>query len=845
MSMATHDSTLTPELHAPVAKTTAYTGDVPLVHCRHYVRNYFDLFLDVLSRIYEAGHVDGPIVVEPGDTVGQALNATEQSVAAALADDESAILALVHTIATDQGASSSQADFLVSYLKAELNYVGRPTFALKAYQFGLTLAGMVLSGSVSQAMATQASSAFRSFGQIVSDMLAFEFPELEDYRIDLTSNPARYLHVTGPYSATLPADFNDLLTCTFGNDITLQINLDSCTLHGSADIEFFKVKNNGSIVEKHEMVTSALGALTLKDVHLALNLTKSLDVTPYTWAPGHTVERAEWTNGYVDVSVESVDLDVSANAATVLLAFYEWHWTVQGLEEEWEELIEDSINDLSDLAGLADIMNGYVRPIAQRFIPVSHVLSSVRYQTPFEADGFTSYQTFAAPSALYETRSVSIRNVQPERPDLLDNAVPGANDPRIDPPPIDPEVGTWTWPSQGSGGGTIPVDISTIEGRSAAVSILASEADLTPRMRALAALRIEGFPVEAIGMLRTAEVDRRRSRVATRPVQAGTMALIQAVIAEGRAQGAGEFVFHYGGFEGQAYLTRAELAVVQRRLAQRVIGPSGIPSAPQNGQVLVPNFDPGVFNINYTDDTPLKTSRGHAGDPGWIGLSTNCYVPSELYRKLRDRGLFEYVGTIVSEETGVVGYEIKGCSRVAADFTGDAPDNAPGVAIAGLTVRLGTNTDAVTSSVVDMRLRLKPVIYGRGCLPDSAVTEVSNALSCVESMTGGEVPLNTRLRQISYRDFVFLSADFTDLERDVQIVNYSHTQGAPPSNVGAVKQQIREAVSQWFQTLPEVPILYNCFRPAGGDSRNFIAQDGWLCIYRRYPFPDLTTLQLG
>jgi hypothetical protein len=33
-----------------------------------------------------------------------------------------------------------------------------------------------------------------------------------------------------------------------------------------------------------------------------------------------------------------------------------------------------------------------------------------------------------------------------------------------------------------------------------------------------------------------------------------------------------------------------------------------------------------------------------------------------------------------------------------------------------------------------------------------------------------------------------------------------------------------------------VPILYNPFRPLGGTIHDYDTADGWLCVYRRYPF---------
>src|SRR6185369_5268330 len=132
------------------AERVAVTGSlpqfvrVPLLHCRHYVRNYFDLFLDLLGRIYSAGGVDDDIIVEPGNTFGDALSLTEQIVADALVQrdangGESVLLSLIRTILTDEGVAQTDLDGSIQALESVLRNHAAPTFRQKANDLDFSL----------------------------------------------------------------------------------------------------------------------------------------------------------------------------------------------------------------------------------------------------------------------------------------------------------------------------------------------------------------------------------------------------------------------------------------------------------------------------------------------------------------------------------------------------------------------------------------------------------------------------------------------------------------------------------------------------------------------------------
>jgi hypothetical protein len=132
------------------------------------------------------------------------------------------------------------------------------------------------------------------------------------------------------------------------------------------------------------------------------------------------------------------------------------------------------------------------------------------------------------------------------------------------------------------------------------------------------------------------------------------------------------------------------------------------------------------------------------------------------------------------------------------------------------------------------------VIHGRGCLPDAAVTTVSDSLDCIEAMIGASTPEATRLRQIAYRDFVFLRPNVTPPGYDIEVPSIViDSNGLTPGDLQRARAHIRAALLHWLPALPEVPVLYNSFRPVGGETRDYLTQDGWLAVYRRYPFPDL------
>jgi hypothetical protein len=59
-----------------------------------------------------------------------------------------------------------------------------------------------------------------------------------------------------------------------------------------------------------------------------------------------------------------------------------------------------------------------------------------------------------------------------------------------------------------------------------------------------------------------------------------------------------------------------------------------------------------------------------------------------------------------------------------------------------------------------------------------------------------------------------------------------------------VHTELRDVLAAWLAALPEVPVLYNPFRSIPGASdRGFSARGGWLCLERRYRFPDLAGMR--
>jgi hypothetical protein len=266
--------------------------------------------------------------------------------------------------------------------------------------------------------------------------------------------------------------------------------------------------------------------------------------------------------------------------------------------------------------------------------------------------------------------------------------------------------------------------------------------------------------------------------------------------------------------------------------------------SPQSGGPLVHPFDAGIWTMDHQPRSPLAHSGGSPRDPSWYGLSTNCVVATSVYRSLREGGLLERTGTVRSGGR-TLAWRVEGCADVAADFSGHAPDDAPGLALAQLVVGIGPDLDNLARWQADVRVRLRPRHHGWGCLSDAAVQPVLDGLACVEAMTGGEVPESTRIRQLEFRGFVFLGADLTDRARDIQLVSLQSDAGIDPPSDDPVHTEMRDTLAAWLAELPEVPVLYNPFRSIpGATDRSFFARSGWLCIERRYRFPDLTGLKV-
>jgi hypothetical protein len=218
-------------------------------------------------------------------------------------------------------------------------------------------------------------------------------------------------------------------------------------------------------------------------------------------------------------------------------------------------------------------------------------------------------------------------------------------------------------------------------------------------------------------------------------------------------------------------------------------------------------------------------------------------LPTLLYRQLNLLNKFRGSGS-VKIDGQTLNWQVKACNDVVADFTGAAPSGAPGLALGQLQVALGLGADTQVDYRADLRVRLKPRFHGHGCIADDDVTVISNALACLEGMFGVNMPVTTRMWQIEFRDFMVLSIDITDTERDVEIVSLARTDGHPlaAADAGTVKAQLRGMVKRWLAAVPEPPILYNPFRLLGGQDGHFFTQGGWLCLNRHYDFPDFSGL---
>ena len=837
-----HTMTLAPDIEPTDAPEPPLPppAPTPLVLCRHYFKNYVDLFQDLVRRVYMAGNVDSPIHVRPGMTVGSALEVTEQQAAAALAvdDGENLLLGLIRTMLDDSEVAAADVEELMDRLQEILT--GPSTFAEKAdaIESALSLTDLT-DGQVDQA-----AGAFRSVGQVISDALAFTFPALSNYRIDLGAD--QYLLIDGPYTAVVPEDPDQLLSCVSseGDDrLELRIALDSFEIAPEATFRLMGVLG-GMVQSLLDGAMDKIGTVRVDGITLTLELQDELafpDVA-YTWAPGHTVMRADWTVATSRVNVDEVSLDLENDMSSTLAALLFCATTVGNLEEDGEELIRKVINASGDIAGVAAIVNAYVMPIARRLIPVGHALSRVRYGAPFEVEGAVSYQQFGGLKTVYSTRSVGIMNPKPASP----GKPGGSSDDFDDLPDRDdlPDLGgvqTWQWPTRTAGTPRPRLDLADAGARATAVELLAAVRSLTARSKAIAALDVEGFSARAISVLKPGDVDPAQSRVAGRPVGAGTLALLRRG-AEGT-----EYLFRAGGFPGRAHHVRRELQHAMRIVADTP--PTDDAEEDPIDQVVVPDLDPGIWSMDHAAESPLSKSRGSGSDPGWVGLSTNCVLATRLYRKLQAQGVLTGASVAHDESLGHIAYEIRGCTDIAADFTGGATagpiaglgvPGPPAVVMAGLVVAVG---DDLKPYVVDLRLLLRPVIYSRGCLPDEAVTAVFDAHDCLETMTGGAFPDATWAQQVAYRDFVFLTAD-VQAAANIRLLRVVEQAGGEPAGT-TVHDQVRAAVTHWFPQLPELPILYNSFRSLGGETRDFEAEDGWLSIYRRCPFRDFTGVQLG
>ena len=208
-------------------------------------------------------------------------------------------------------------------------------------------------------------------------------------------------------------------------------------------------------------------------------------------------------------------------------------------------------------------------------------------------------------------------------------------------------------------------------------------------------------------------------------------------------------------------------------------------------------------------------------------------------RRLGVSGVLERTGT-TRGGTDTLAWRVEGCADVAADFSGRAPGGAPALALAQLAVAIGPDLEHLARWRADVRLRLRPRFHGSGCLPDASVRTVLSELACIEGMARGQVPDVVRLRELEFRGFMVLAADLADRARDIELVSLVDAAGNEPPSGDPAHADLRDALADWLAGLPEVPVLHNPFRSIPGASdRSIFARAGWLCVERRYRFPDL------
>ena len=151
------------------------------------------------------------------------------------------------------------------------------------------------SGAITQSQLDQLVGAFRSVRQVIADVLAFAFPRLEEYRIDLNADPEKFVLITGSYTAVLSANPDEVLSCTSlkqSDQLELELAADSFEIDEDADFRFYKVRSGGTR-EKHEMVMRAIGTLRLEGVRIKLELDDDLEPPGAVIDLANPADRAE------------------------------------------------------------------------------------------------------------------------------------------------------------------------------------------------------------------------------------------------------------------------------------------------------------------------------------------------------------------------------------------------------------------------------------------------------------------------------------------------------------------------------------------------------------------------
>ncbi|MEM7241909.1 MAG: hypothetical protein AAF429_06960 [Pseudomonadota bacterium] len=268
-------------------------------------------------------------------------------------------------------------------------------------------------------------------------------------------------------------------------------------------------------------------------------------------------------------------------------------------------------------------------------------------------------------------------------------------------------------------------------------------------------------------------------------------------------------------------------------------------NSPKPRLTSVPSALSGVFICQSSDESPLDGRVGSVDDPAHVELSCNCLGPNRILDLYRRGGHLFLDGRVEQTDFGEIEFSVSEVQKIAVDFGSTTADVAsrnfsdlPALAVQNLrgSIRLpGSPTE--TPFAVTARIRMYPAYLESGCLPDNMITDVWENLSCVNNLTNGSIDQEVHIRELLFRNFVFLAS------RETASAPTEHTIEIEGATIQIFSLQVAEEVTRpmilatlraWTEKVFPLPLIFDPWHNLGTQVSEVVCSNGWIKIQKSY-----------